>query len=314
MYRSVRLRVTLGALALVGVTITGAIAGTAGASAKAPAPRATAGGAFPVTISTAAGPLTIKKRPTRVVSLSPTATEMLFAIGAGHQVVAVDSDSNYPPSAPHTSLSGYTPNVEAIAKERPDLVVISYNPTPPNLESSLKLLGIPVLYLPAGRTLADTYFQLSQLGQVTGDRTEAQALAAKMRTDVAGLVAQVPKTTHPTYFYELDPTLYTATGDTFVGSVLTLAGLKDITGASVHGSDYPQLSSEAVLKANPTFIFLADGASLASVSARPGWSQLAAVRNHRVIELNQDIASRWGPRVVDLLHSVVTAELKAKAA
>jgi iron complex transport system substrate-binding protein len=248
----------------------------------------------------------VASRPDRIVSLSPTTTEMLFAIGAGHQVVAVDNDSNYPAGVPRTTLSGYTPNVEAIAGYRPDLVVISYNPNPPNLVHALGVLHIPVLYLPASANLAQTYAQLVELGKVTGTRAGAGRVVAGMRTEVARLVAEVHRHRPPlTYFFELDPTLYTATGDTFIGSVLALAGLRDITGPSVHGSDYPQLSAEAVLRANPTFIFLADGASVPSVARRPGWSALQAVRDHRATPLDPDVASRWGPRIVDLLAKVV---------
>lgn len=288
-----------------------ALAATAVALAAAvPAGAASAhqASSFPVTVSTPYGPVTIAARPDRVISLSPTATEMLFAIGAGKQVIAVDNDSDYPASAPHSSLSGYTPNVEAIAARKPDLVVVSYNPTHPDLVTSLKLLHIPVLYLPAAANLAGTYAEISELGKVTGDEAGAAALDASMRSSVAVLTRHLPKLKPaPTYFYELDPTLYTATADTFIGSVFSLAGLRNIAGASVHGSDYPQLSPEVVLRDNPTFIFLADGASIASLAKRPGWSALSAVRDHRVIELNVDIASRWGPRIVDLLRTVVSA-------
>jgi iron complex transport system substrate-binding protein len=127
-----------------------------------------AGAGFPVSVGTPFGPVTLQRRPERVVSLSPTATEMLFAIGAGRQVVAVDNDSDYPPNAPRTKLSGYTPNVEAIAGYKPDLVVISYNPTPPNLVASLKVLHIPALYLPAAADLSQTYAELTELGKLTG--------------------------------------------------------------------------------------------------------------------------------------------------
>lgn len=268
---------------------------------------------FPVAVATPYGTLRLAHRPTRVISLSPTATEMLFAIGAGRDVVAVDNDSNYPASAPHTSLSGYTPNVEAIAGYRPDLVVISYNPTTgsQSLLSSLRVLHIPVLYLPAANDLAQTYAEIVELGKVTGERAPAGRLVASMRARIARLVAEVHRRSrHLTYYYETgyNP-LYTATSDTFVGSVLSLAGLRDITGSSVHGNDYPELSPEAVLRANPTFVFLSDGpqVTVASVAARPGWSALSAVRDHRVIALNPDVASRWGPRIVDLLAEVVRA-------
>ncbi len=302
-----------GLLALALVTL---VAGpAAGSAARDPGLRpglpaaGRSGGGFPVTITTRYGKVRILRRPDRVISLSPTATEMLFAIGAGRQVVAVDNDSNYPPGVPRTSLSGYTPNVEAIAGYKPDLVVISYNPTPPNLVASLRLLDIPVLYLPAAADLSQTYGEIATLGRATGQVRGAQAEIAAMRRQIAQIVATVPRRRRPlTYFYEIGSSpLYTATADTFIGSVLSLAGLRNIAGASVHGSDYPQFSSEVVVRDNPTFVFVADGTPVRQIAKRPGWSSLAAVRDHRVVELDQDIASRWGPRVVDLLRAVVAA-------
>ena len=240
---------------------------------------------------------------------------MLYAIDAGSQVVAVDDDSDYPASAPKTSLSGYTPNVEAIAKYRPDLVVIYYNPTQPNLVASLRLLDIPTLYLPAASNLSGTYGEIATLGKVTGDVTPAQNEIATMRRQIASIVATVKHRSHPlTYFYELSSgPLYTATSETFIGSVLALAGLKNVAGVYVAGSDYPEFSSEVVVHDNPSFIFVADDEPVATIAKRPGWSTLTAVRQHRVVELNEDIASRWGPRIVDLLRAVVAAVAKVPA-
>lgn len=304
-----RSRRLAGALAVGVLAAAGSLAPTLAAGAspvRHPGHRGARRPAFPVAVATRYGRVRVARRPRRIVSLSPTATEMLFAIGAGHEVVAVDNDSDYPRKAPRTKLSGYTPNVEAIAGYRPDLVVISYNPKPPGLVHALRALHIPVLYLPAAKDLRQSYAELVELGKVTGTRPGARHVVARMRRRVAHLVADVHRHSPPlTYFYELGPTLYTATGDTFIGSVLSLAGLKDITGASVHGDDYPQLSTEAVLAADPTFVLTADGASPASVAKRPGWSALSAVRHHRVVELDPDVASRWGPRIVDLLARVV---------
>jgi iron complex transport system substrate-binding protein len=284
-------------------------AGGAGALEAVGERPAAATSGFPVSVSTPYGKVTLQRRPQRVISLSPTVTEMLFAIGAGPQVVAVDNDSDYPPGAPRTKLSGYTPNVEPIAGYRPDLVVISYNPTPPNLVASLKVLGIPTLYIPAADNLAQTYAELTELGEVTGRVTGAQREVVSMRLQVSSLVAEVPHLEpSPSYFYEVGyGPLYTATARTFIGSVLAMAGLRNIAGASVAGSDYPEYSNEAVLHADPTFVFLADGVPLSSVAARPGWSVLGAVRDGRVVELNPDVASRWGPRIVDLFRTVVNA-------
>jgi iron complex transport system substrate-binding protein len=267
--------------------------------------------AFPVTVAAANGPVAIEHRPVRVVSLSPTATEMLFAIDAGSQVVAVDDNSNYPPAAPTTKLSGFQPNVEAIANYDPDLVVISNDIG--NLVKSLQALGIPVLLEPAAKSLHDTYTQIEQLGVATGHVADAARLVASVKSQIQQLVASEPKFSHPlTYYHELDQTYYTATSATFIGQLYGLLGLEDIADqAKGAASGYPQLSAEYIIKANPDVIFLADtkccGQSLKTVSRRPGWDEITAVRAGAVVGLDDDVASRWGPRVVDFLRTIVQA-------
>ncbi|HEV3462445.1 MAG TPA: ABC transporter substrate-binding protein [Actinomycetota bacterium] len=249
--------------------------------------------------------------PRRIVSLSPTATEMLFAIGAGDQVVAVDSNSNHPAEAPRTDLSAYQPNIEAIAGHKPDLVV--YSDDPGELKAGLDRLGIPVLHQPAATKLDDTYAQLAQLGQATGRVDEAAQLAASMRAEISKTAAARPE--RPlTYYHELDKNLYTATSKTFIGQLYGQLGLRNIADAADEdGTGYPQLSAEYVIKADPDLIFLADtkccGQSAKTVAARDGWDQLTAVRTGGVVELDDDVASRWGPRVVDFLR-VVAAKVR----
>ena len=132
------------------------------------------------------GKVTVAKRPTRIVSLSPTATETLFAIGAGPQVVAVDDQSDFPKSAPRTSLSGFTPNVEAIAGYRPDLVVIAYDPK--GLSGALGRLGITVLHQDGAKSFKGAYQQIRQLGLVTGREAAATRLVARMKTRIGAIV------------------------------------------------------------------------------------------------------------------------------
>jgi iron complex transport system substrate-binding protein len=266
---------------------------------------------FPVTVKAANGRITIDERPESIVSLSPTGTEMLFAIGAGEQVVAVDEFSYYPPEAPTTKLSGLEPNIEAIAKYEPDLVVASEETG--DLESSLEALGIPLVIAPAAQTLADSYTQIEQLGALTGNVANAADLIARMQSRIDALVDSVPDFDEPpTYYHELDQTYFSVTSDTFVGQVYSLIGLRNIADeAKGAGSQYPQLSAEYIIKADPDIIFLADtkccDQSEATVSKRPGWGGIEAVKNGAVVELDDDIASRWGPRVVDYLRDVVEA-------
>jgi iron complex transport system substrate-binding protein len=248
--------------------------------------------------------------PTRIISLSPTATEDLFAIGAGKQVVAVDNDSDYPANAPRTKLSGYTPNAEAVAGYKPDLVVVSYDGN--HIVEAMKKLKIPVLVEPTAATLDQAYAQIDALGKATGREMKAEALVKSLKSRIAAIVASVPHKSPPiTVYHELEPDLYSATSKTFIGRIYTMLGLKDIAdSAGGAGSGYPQLSQEFVVAADPQLIVLADtvccGQTVAKVDARPGWSTVAAVKNGDVLPVNDDVASRWGPRIVDFVAQVAS--------
>ena len=248
----------------------------------------------------------------RIVSLSPTATEDLFAIGAGKQVVAVDNQSNYPANAPKTKLSGYTPNAEAIAAYKPDLVVLSYNTS--NIEEALGKLHIAVLEQGAASNLAQAYSQLTQLGRVTGHAAGATSVVARMKAQIGAIVKAVPRPKPAlTVYHEIDDNFYSATSKTFIGRVYTLLGLKNIADAADKtGSGYPKLSGEYIVGANPSLIVLADGQTTAKLKGRAGWSTITAVQNGGVVNVNADISSRWGPRIVDFLR-VVSAAVKTVA-
>ena len=273
-------------------------------------PARTAAAPFPVTVTVTNGKVTVPKRPARIVSLSPTATETLFAIGAGAQVVAVDDQSDYPKNAPRTTLSGFTPNVESIAGYRPDLVVISFDPK--GLSEALGKLGIPVVHQDAAATLKGAYQQIRQLGKVTGHTPQADGLVTRMKQRIGSIVAKTrTKTTGSTVYHELDPTLFSLTSNTFVGRIYEMFGLRNVADEAKGGTDYPQLSAEYVVSANPELIVLADtvccAQSARTVASRPGWSRIAAVRSGSVVRLDDTIASRWGPRLVNLVRAIGTA-------
>jgi iron complex transport system substrate-binding protein len=251
--------------------------------------------------------------PKRIVSLSPSATETLYAIGAGRQVVAVDELSDYPRRAPRTKLSGYTPNVEAIAAYRPDLVVLVFDAG--DAVAGLRRLGIRTVVQPAPVNLEQAYRRIRLLGVVTGHPKPAAALVRRMRTGIARAVASVPRRRLSVY-HELTPDYYSATSRTFIGRIYTLFGLRNIADAAPgSASGYPQLSAEYIVAANPSLIVLADGKccgqSAATVAARPGWSTIAAVRSRSIVAIDDSIASRWGPRVVNFVRAV-SAALRAR--
>ena len=267
---------------------------------------------FPVTVIGSNGKVTVSKRPARIVSLSPTATETLFAIGAGSQVVAVDDQSDFPKSAPQTSLSGFTPNVEAIAAYRPDLVVFSYDTK--GFAEALNRLGITALQHDAARSFKGAYQQIRQLGKVTGREAAAARVTAGMKRNIAGMVKTVRSAGNRlSVYHELTPDLFSATSKTFVGQVYTALGLRNIADAvpDTFGTGYPQLSAEYVVSSSPDVIVLADsiccGQKPSIVAARPGWDRISAVRTGSIVRIDDSIASRWGPRLVNFFRAMSSA-------
>ena len=273
---------------------------------------------YPLVISSGGYTTTIAKKPTRIISLSPSATESLFEIGAGKQVLAVDSLSNFPKSAPITELSAFEPNVEAIAALKPDLVVLSVDAMKSMVvKEALEKLKIPVLMEKAPENLAQAYKGIEVLGAATDRTSEAKKVTFKMAALIKSILNRAKKSVKITFFHELDNTLYSVTSDTFIGKVYKDFGLINIAdkaaGADSYG--YPQLSAEYVLKTDPDVIFLADaeyGESPATVRARAGWSGIAAVTKKNVFALPNDIPSRWGPRLVDFYRTVAASLSKVK--
>jgi iron complex transport system substrate-binding protein len=263
---------------------------------------------WPVTVTGDNGELTLDAQPEAIVSMSATATEMLFAIGAGPQVEAVDNTSNYPENAPVTDLSAFTPNAEAIAGYDPDLVVLSDDMN--GIVDALGALDIPVLQLPAAQTLDDSYAQLETLGAATGHADDAAKVVTDMQDRIEAAVESAGGSGEGLRVYhELDPTFYSAASSTFIGSVYELFGLENIAdGAEDASGGYPQLSAEYVVGQAPDLVVLADTIcceqSAETFAQRPAFDTLPAVQEDRVLAANDDVASRWGPRVADFAESV----------
>jgi iron complex transport system substrate-binding protein len=274
---------------------------------------------FPVTIESGGVSTVIQSKPVAIVSLSPTATEMLFAVGAGDQVVAVDEYSYYPAEAPVTSLSGFTPNLEAIVAFEPDLVVVSDDIG--GIVGALGGVGIPTLVLPGATVLAESYAQIRILGVATGHTEQAEAVASSMQSDIEALVAGTEPADEPlSYYHELGSdgggSFYSVTSSSFIGEIFAAFGLENIADpADADGFGYPVLSVEFIIEADPDLIFFTSccGDTPESIAARPGWDSITAVQQGAMVEVDDDIASRWGPRLVQFFQ-IVAGALQARTA
>jgi len=300
---------TLPACVLALVLLTSACSEDAPSSTTAAPPAETvAATAFPREVFGVIIPV----EPMRIVSASASHTEILYALGVGERIVATDLFSDWPAEAAETDkIDAFNIGVEAVAALEPDLVILSFDPG--DVVEGLGILGIPTILFFAPETLDEAYAQVEAIGEATGADQEAGVLIEGMKSDVEEITAGIPAgEDRPTYYHELDPTLYSITSSTFIGSIYELAGMENIADpADEAGFGYPQLSAEYVIEADPDFIFLADtvccGESAATLALRPGWDTLTAVRVGRVIELDDNVASRWGPRIVEFLETVVDA-------
>ena len=271
--------------------------------------------------ATTANAATTPEPPQCIVSLSPTATDTLYAIGAANQVQGVDKSSTYPAAAKALGkrhvIDALNPSVEGLLglcrtssshpSSKPDIVIISYNPN--NLVQKLQAVGVRVVALNAATSVAAALSQILQLGAITGHVNRASALASSLSTSINTAIGSIPvHKKHPlsVYFEVSTNPYYSATSSTFVGSIFKAMGVTNIADAAATSADagYPSLSAEYIIHANPSFIVLAGDASVASVKARPGFSSLSAVKHHDVLELNADVASQWGPRFGTLVTQI----------
>ncbi len=262
---------------------------------------------FPITISTPNGDVEIAAEPHAIISLSPSATENLFAIGAGDQVIAVDDQSNYPAEAPVTDLSGFTPNLEAILAFEPDLVVITFDPG--GIVEGLDAVGVPVLLLPSATSIDDAYSELETLGAATGHLGDAAEVVSSMQTEIDAIVEEVgPQVEGTVIYHEIDNTLYSLSSHSYVGELYEKLGLVNIADeADPDGFGYPQLAAEYIVATDPHVILLADaayGESLETLQQRPGWGSMTAVSNGAVVEVDPDLSSRWTPRSLIFFRDV----------
>jgi iron complex transport system substrate-binding protein len=255
--------------------------------------------------------ITIAGPAQHVVSLAPSNTEILFAIGAGSQVVGRDQLSDFPEAAKNVTDVGSTfdaLNTEQIVSLKPDLVLAAEINTPEQVKQ-LEGLGLTVYYLKNPHTLEEMYGNLEIVAQLTGHEQETATLTESLKKRVAAVDEKIaPISSRPNVFYELDATdpakPYTAGKGTFIDQLIDRAGGRNIASAL---EEYPQMSLEQVVAADPSFIILGDsayGITPESIAQRPGWENLSAVKNNQVFPFDDNLVSRPGPRLVDALEAL----------
>ena len=244
--------------------------------------------------------------PKRIISLSPSITEILFEIGSGNQVIAVDNLSNYPNEAPITDISAYDPNVEAISLFNPDLVILSYNIK--NLNTALKKIGIETIYLPAPLNFEDILDQIDYLGLQTGNEDKAKKLISKMKNRMKTLQKLRENEKATKIYHEIDPNYYSPSKFSFIGDIYQKLNYKNVADkADISNLGYPKLSPELIISENPDLIVLPgkDNKYVEKVKLRPGWGYIEAVKKNNFLLTNNDIASRWGPRILNFASILV---------
>ena len=258
---------------------------------------------FPVIFASA---YEINSSPKRIISLSPSITEILFEIGSGNQVIAVDNLSNYPNEAPITDISAYDPNVEAISLLNPDLVILSYNIK--NLKAALKKIGIETIYLPAPLNFEDILDQIDYLGLQTGNEDKAKKLISKMKNRMKTLQKLRENEKATKIYHEIDPNYYSPSKFSFIGDIYQKLNYKNVADkADISNLGYPKLSPELIISENPDLIVLPgkDNKYVEKVKLRPGWGYIEAVKKNNFLLTNNDIASRWGPRILNFASILV---------
>jgi iron complex transport system substrate-binding protein len=260
--------------------------------------------AFPLSEKDGTGAtLTFNAPPSKIVSLSAAHVEVLYAIGAGGQLLAGDKFSDCPKAAAALKhVDSFTPSVEAITALQPDLVVLAF--PNPDLQQALGNVSVKSILLAIPESVDGTLDQIRLVGRVTGHSDEAEAYADGMDRRIKEIKDSVTGE-EPSVYHEVDNTFYTAGPGSFVDDLYGILGVRNIAAAT--GQAFPQLTQEAIIQAAPDVIILADedaGESAQTVSARPGWDSIPAVRNGRIYTVDPDIVSRPGPRLIEALETL----------
>jgi iron complex transport system substrate-binding protein len=279
-----------------------------------PVPPTPTPAAFPLTITDGAGrKVTITKQPQKIISLAPSVTEILFAVGAGKQLIAVDTFSDYPVEAktlPKTG-NGFKPNYEQIVALNADVIMVAAITSPDVVKKFDELKLTAVVVGSSKTTIENIMNDILLVGQLVGASAQAKQVTSDMQKKLEGLKAKVATaTTKPKVYWELDATNpakpFTVGPGGFVHDLIVLAGGVNVFANA--SSPYAQVGAEQVVAANPDLIILSDfayGITIESVKARAGWNAISAVKNDKIFPIDDNLVSRPGPRVVDGLEATL---------
>ena len=256
--------------------------------------------------------ITQESSPQRIISLSPPLTEMLFAVGAGGQLVGRDSYSDFPEEAKSVADVGWTYgkyNMETVVNLKPDLVLAG-EITTPEMVASLENMGVRVEYFKNPVTLSDVYAMLARIGQLSGKTDQSDSLIKDLQKRESELVNKLGGIRdQPMVFYELDASdpskPYTPGPGTLHSHLISMAGGLNL--GDQLGTTWAQISLEQLLVDDPDFILLGDsayGITPESVAQRAGWQILTAVKEGRVLPFDDNLLVRYGPRILDGLEAL----------
>jgi iron complex transport system substrate-binding protein len=284
-----------------------------GCSRPAQEPAAEQTGGFPITVRDDLGrTVTVSRRPQRIISLAPSITETLFAIGAGPRVVAVTSTDTYPPEVKQLpTVGGFAPqtiSLETILAHKPDLVLAGGR-FQQSIVDAVEKLGVAALVIDP-TSINGVEESIERLGRLTGQEEKSAALVAdfrRRREAVRARTNRIEPADRPRVLYVLwDEPLQTAGPDTFVGQMIEEAGGRNLFADA--RQRYPTVSDESILSRNPDVILAPDhgGDALRDrLTRRPGWGGLAAVKSGRILTVPEDLLHRPGPRLIDGLERLV---------
>lgn len=268
---------------------------------------------YPMTVKDALGNhIEFKEAPKRIVSLVPSNTEILFALGLEHEIVGVNDNDDYPKAATKkTKIGGMEFNVEKVLSLKPD-AVFAHESNAKSVEAGLQQLkdaGIPVFVVKSATSFEETYSTIKQLGQITNKEQKADQIITSMKKKVKDVQAKVANVKQRTAFVETadEPDIFTAGKDTFMQEIFDLAKIKNVVDDQ---SGWFKIDTEEIVKRNPdTIIVMEDYVPniVEKVKKRQGFDSITAVKNDAVVKVDQDLTARTGPRLADGLEEIAKA-------